>query len=51
MSSIQLPKLEAPNWAEGLSDSDLKETVLQKIRKRSNIQKGESSNSNKSKQD
>lgn len=49
MSSIQLPKLAAPTWAEGLSDTDLKETVLQKIRKRSSVPKV--GNSHKSKQD
>uniref|UniRef100_A0A336LPY2 Male-enhanced antigen 1 n=1 Tax=Culicoides sonorensis TaxID=179676 RepID=A0A336LPY2_CULSO len=49
MSSIQLPKLAAPTWAEGMSDLDLKETVLQKVRKRSNM--SNTANSNKSKQD
>ncbi|XP_063698726.1 uncharacterized protein LOC134829553 [Culicoides brevitarsis] len=49
MSSIQLPSLAAPTWAAGLSDTDLKDTVLQKLRKRNSGPK--TGQSSKSKQD
>lgn len=52
MSGLQLPKLAAPSWAEGMSDTDLKETVLQKIRKRTNTQhKAPGAGPSKAKQD
>ena len=51
MSSFQLPKLSAPTWAEGLSDKDLKDTVLQKVRKRVNTEKKMQDGPSKPKQD